>query len=153
MPTARACVGTAVKMNMRARFAAAAVRRYSTTSETVATAKGQLRRNACSGDWVCIMSERASRPQQTMVLRADQKTTAGPSHDPDCPFCKGNEDQTSEPLLQIGTKKDWSLRIVKNKYPALTPPEGDMATSGSGMSGSCTMSICHGEVAHSAELV
>ena len=65
-----------------------------------------------------------------MVLRADQKTTAGPSHDPDCPFCKGNEDQTSEPLLQIGTKKDWSLRIVKNKYPALTPPEGDMATSG-----------------------
>ena len=114
---------------MRARFAAA-VRRYSATSETVATAKGQLRRNACSGDWVCIMSERASRPQQTMVLRADQKTTAGPSHDPDCPFCKGNEDQTSEPLLQIGTKRDWSLRIVKNKYPALTPPEGDMATSG-----------------------
>lgn len=47
-------------------------------------------------------------------------------HDPACPFCPGNESQTPPPIFTLPcsdakNNSDWDLRVIPNKYPALTP--------------------------------
>lgn len=45
------------------------------------------------------------------------------SHDETCPFCLGNEYMSGSSLLEVpGKPEPWSLRIVANKYPAVTMP-------------------------------
>ncbi len=46
------------------------------------------------------------------------------AYDPDCPFCPGNEAQTTEELLRLpvegaGDGPGWRVRVVGNKYPVL----------------------------------
>lgn len=36
----------------------------------------------------------------------------------DCPFCPGNEDKTPEQIFRSPEKGQWSLRVVRNLYPA-----------------------------------
>ncbi|MCE7882625.1 MAG: hypothetical protein DYH08_01965 [Actinobacteria bacterium ATB1] len=51
-------------------------------------------------------------------------------HDPSCPFCEGNEDQTPpevDAFRRAGTAQDspgWSVRVVPNLYPAFLPDSG-----------------------------
>ena len=49
-----------------------------------------------------------------------------PAYDERCPFCPGNE-QGLTPILMECARDDspWQIRVVENKYPALTP-EGDL---------------------------
>ncbi len=111
------------------------VRRVLSSSGKGKWTAGQLRHNACTGDWVCYATDRTSRPMQTQQLRVTQKTSEGVPHDPNCPFCLGNEALTGASLLEMGGGVDrdsqfnpWSLRIVKNKYPALSMPPDDDRT-------------------------
>jgi UDPglucose--hexose-1-phosphate uridylyltransferase len=39
-----------------------------------------------------------------------------------CPFCAGREEQTPATLFRVGDP--WRVRIVANRYPPLTPPDG-----------------------------
>ena len=39
-----------------------------------------------------------------------------------CPFCPGNEEDTSPTLETLGADGSWLVRVVPNKYPAF---EGD----------------------------
>jgi UDPglucose--hexose-1-phosphate uridylyltransferase len=36
-----------------------------------------------------------------------------------CPFCRGHEDRTPPPILQVPASGEWQLRIVENLYPVL----------------------------------
>ncbi len=36
-----------------------------------------------------------------------------------CPFCAGNEDLLEKIFLELPNKKNWQVRVVKNKYPIL----------------------------------
>ncbi len=81
----------------------------------------EYRQNIMNGEWVIVSSERAKRP-------ADYASTAKtrivqPEHSPDCPFCKGNEDKCSQPTYETKNGKDWKLRIVPNRYAAVSRPE------------------------------
>lgn len=78
---------------------------------------GDLRRNPVSGKLAIIAPARASRP-------ADPAGRAGGA--PPCPFCAGHEALTPpevDAMRPTGGHPDdpgWLVRVVPNKYPALT---------------------------------
>ena len=79
----------------------------------------ELRQNLITRDWVVIATERAKKPEAFIVKRPD----AGASLDrePSCPFCPGNEMSTGEEVWRVPEEGDWSVRLVRNKFPAVTP--------------------------------
>ncbi len=89
-----------------------------------------LRKDPIAGRWVIIATERAKRPLEYQV---EQPELAGGF----CPFCAGNEASTPEPILALSAPgapddQDWSVRVVPNKFPALSS-EGDAAGSSEGV--------------------
>lgn len=89
----------------------------------------ELRLNVITRDWVIIATERAQRPDQFVRERREHSL---PDHDPSCPFCPGNEDQTLGETYRAPTSDGWAVRVVQNKYPALST-EGERVRGGGGM--------------------
>ncbi len=90
----------------------------------------ELRKDPIVDRWVIISEERAHRPGD--FPSPTQKQQVG-----FCPFCPGNESKTPEGILalpeNIGLNdRGWTLRVIPNKYPALTI-EGDRDRIGEGM--------------------
>ena len=86
----------------------------------------QYRQDPLSLRWVIVGSDRAARPQE-FVERTVRRSDVG------CPFCAGNEAQTPPPVQLYpalnGRAKTvpWQIRVVPNKYPALTTePAADL---------------------------
>lgn len=77
----------------------------------------EIRLNPLTGEWVLIATERARRPEG-FVERAEQKVS--PSWSPECPFCPGNEEKTPEETYRLGDHTGWQVRVVPNKFPALS---------------------------------
>lgn len=94
----------------------------------------QYRQDPLSLRWVIVGSDRAARPQE-FVERTVRRSDVG------CPFCAGNEAQTPQavqlyPALNGRAKTvPWQIRVVPNKYPALTtdtsPGAPDSSQNGS----------------------
>ncbi|MGC9524309.1 MAG: galactose-1-phosphate uridylyltransferase [Limnospira sp.] len=79
----------------------------------------ELRQNLVTRDWVIIATERAKRPHE--FAPPDGKRTRPPKYRQDCPFCPGNEDLTgSAETLRLADDRGWRVRVVGNKYPALS---------------------------------
>jgi UDPglucose--hexose-1-phosphate uridylyltransferase len=79
----------------------------------------ELRKDPVVNRWVIISPERAARPQESAMLRPAVTKT-----DP-CPFCAGNEQETPPAVLTFPADNGlansaWSVRVVPNKYPALS---------------------------------
>jgi UDPglucose--hexose-1-phosphate uridylyltransferase len=83
------------------------------------TVMAELRQNIITRDWVVIASERARKPEAFAVKR--EPFTASETRVPSCPFCPGNEAETGEELWRIPAEGHWKLRLVRNKFPAVTP--------------------------------
>ena len=89
----------------------------------------ELRRDPASRSWVVIATERSRRPSDFRVPRDERKGGV-------CPFCYGNEHMTPPEVLALGrdadapNEKGWSVRVVPNKFPALTLDAGDGAGDG-----------------------
>jgi len=81
----------------------------------------QLRQNIFLKEWVVIATERAKRPDQ-LKENKDLTKVSLPEYDENCPFCPGNDVKfpNAHPIHQIGTDDDWKLRVIPNKYPALS---------------------------------
>ncbi|MEW6106458.1 MAG: galactose-1-phosphate uridylyltransferase [Bacillota bacterium] len=94
----------------------------------------ELRRDPASRSWVVIATERSRRPSDFRVPRDERKGGV-------CPFCYGNEHMTPPEVLALGrdadapNEKGWSVRVVPNKFPALTLDAGDGAGDGRGTGG------------------
>jgi len=79
----------------------------------------ELRKDAVTGRWVIISTDRQKRPND---FRIDRVATIGRDH---CPFCPGREPLTPPEVLsyrQHGGPPNgpgWDLRVVPNKFPAL----------------------------------
>ena len=83
----------------------------------------ELRQNIITRDWVIMATERAKRPHQ--FVRSDKPKIELLKYKPDCPFCIGNEHLcTTESLRISGHDGNWRVRVVNNKFPALSP-EGE----------------------------
>lgn len=78
----------------------------------------ELRQNVLTREWVIISPERAKRPDE--FARKKDGEHILPEYVPECPFCVGNEDLTINELFRVSDNKGWKVRVVSNKYPALT---------------------------------
>lgn len=89
----------------------------------------ELRRDAISGRWVIIATDRATRP--TDFVRPKE----GVQDRDRCPFCWGKEFETPPEILALrpaGSPPNtpgWEVRVVPNKFPALRI-EGVLAPAG-----------------------
>ena len=92
----------------------------------------ELRKDPVTGRWVIISTERRKRPND---FRFERPVVIGREH---CPFCPGREELTPPEVLAYrqngGTpnSRDWALRVVPNKFPALQV-EGGLDREGDGM--------------------
>jgi len=79
----------------------------------------ELRRDAVSGRWVIIATDRAARPTDFI------KPKDVPQDRDRCPFCAGREHETPPEILALrpagggANTPGWEVRVVPNKYPAL----------------------------------
>ena len=70
----------------------------------------EIRKDPVFGRWVIIASERSLRPNEFR---------SGSGHE--CPFCSGHEELTPPTIFSLPRPEGgWRLRVVRNKYPALT---------------------------------
>jgi len=78
----------------------------------------ELRKDPIIGRWVIIATERGKRPSDFVN---EVETIKGGF----CPLCPGNEDKTPPEIYVIRPENSkpntpgWTLRVVKNKFPAL----------------------------------
>jgi UDPglucose--hexose-1-phosphate uridylyltransferase len=79
----------------------------------------EFRQNKATKEWVIVASERGQRPSD--FIDSQKEKGPVPHHDPDCPFCPGNEGKTPEPVLVYPDNDNWQVRVVLNKYAALKP--------------------------------
>jgi UDPglucose--hexose-1-phosphate uridylyltransferase len=79
----------------------------------------EFRKDPVVERWVIIAGARAKRPQPKPKRMYTPETGI-------CPFCAGNENMTPPPVLVLANadttmnQASWSVRVVSNKYPALT---------------------------------
>ena len=74
-----------------------------------------IRTDPVTGRRVIISAERADRPR---TFRESERRL---SDDGECPFCPGNEAETPPPrATYLDEAGDWKVRVVPNKYPAVT---------------------------------
>jgi len=79
----------------------------------------ELRQDPTTFDWIIIAKERANRPDQFKNKSGNKKPP--PVHSERCPFCPGNEDMTPEAEAGYGEGGEWKIRVIPNKFAALTP--------------------------------
>jgi UDPglucose--hexose-1-phosphate uridylyltransferase len=91
----------------------------------------ELRKDPIMGRWVIISTERARRPSDFSRPREGRKAT-------ECAFCIGHEHETPPEVLAFRSNggppnsKDWTVRVVPNKFPALRI-EGELGRKGEGI--------------------
>ncbi|TYQ28195.1 galactose-1-phosphate uridylyltransferase [Pseudanabaena sp. UWO310] len=79
-----------------------------------------LRQNVITKDWVIFATERSKRPHE-FARSQDELPPELPIYRHSCPFCKGNENPSEIEYLRIENEHGWRVRIIPNKYPALSP--------------------------------
>lgn len=85
----------------------------------------ELRQDPSTKEWVIIATDRARRPDQFREV----EMTAHTDDSGQCPFCPGNEHLTPEEVFALrgsggNGNEGWRIRVVPNKFAALTPAEG-----------------------------
>jgi len=78
----------------------------------------EIRQDLSSKDWTIFATERSRRPSD---FKKTKEKKFSNEYEKKCPFCKGNEDMTPKEILSIKSGRNWSVRVVPNKYPALKP--------------------------------
>lgn len=87
------------------------------------------RMDVISGRWTLFANHRNDRPCDFEFTVAPKLTATG------CPFCRGNEAATPDPVLVLNRtapsaehvregEDDWLIRVVPNRYPAVATAEG-----------------------------
>ena len=86
-----------------------------------------IRQDMSTKDWTIFSVKRAERPHAFKGSKKKKKILE--KYGPSCPFCKGNESMTPEEILAINGGKDWSVRVVPNKFPAVEYKEDSLKGS------------------------
>jgi UDPglucose--hexose-1-phosphate uridylyltransferase len=82
----------------------------------------EIRQNKVTKQWVIYSPARRKRPRD---FGKEKKGAPLAEHDEHCPFCPGNERMLT-PVVAETTDQGgrWQVRVVPNKFPALTPGGG-----------------------------
>ena len=80
---------------------------------------GEIRQNLATDQWVIFAPARGKRPHD-FVSKAPERATLA-EHDPNCPFCPGNEEHLPPIIEEVPAVggEGWRTRVIPNKYPAL----------------------------------
>lgn len=81
----------------------------------------ELRQDPATKEWVVIAPDRAKRPN---AKTAPQRNQVVALQQAECPFCPGHESMTPPELLRIPVGGEWKVRVVPNKFGALTQGAG-----------------------------
>ena len=93
--------------------------------------RSEMRHDPVTGRWVIYALSRRKRPVD--IARSHRRSRSVPAFDAHCPFCPGNEDFLPEVIVEFGGKDSpRALKVVRNKYPALTP-DGSLERSRQGI--------------------
>lgn len=103
----------------------------------------ESRLDPMTGQWTIYSPQRIGRPEEFVEAAARIDPNLN------CPFCLGNEQATPEPVW-VGSisaddssinilkpqktsvdERDWSVRVVPNKFPAVDPMDSDTENRGS----------------------
>lgn len=87
----------------------------------------ELRQEPCTKRWVIFSPQRAKRPHQ---FKLEEEKVTLPEWEPKCPFCPGNEEQTPPEVFSLKGEKGWLVRVVPNKFPALSSDIVDIEVRG-----------------------
>ncbi|MBI4330191.1 MAG: galactose-1-phosphate uridylyltransferase [Chloroflexi bacterium] len=84
----------------------------------------ELRQDKTTREWVIIARERGKRPHD--FISHLEKPCPTSTYISSCPFCPGQEELTPGEVLAYrdesdGDQKKWKVRVVPNKFPALSP--------------------------------
>lgn len=79
----------------------------------------ELRKDYILNRWVIINTDRSKRPREYTQEKPKLKEGV-------CVFCPGNENLTPPEITRIEKNGKWTMRVVPNKFPAVTP-DGDSA--------------------------
>jgi UDPglucose--hexose-1-phosphate uridylyltransferase len=79
----------------------------------------EFRQNRATKEWVIVAPGRGKRP--TDFAKEFIKREPLPPHKENCPFCPGFEGQTPPAVYQIPQTGQWQLRVVPNRFAALSP--------------------------------
>ena len=79
----------------------------------------EFRQNRATKEWVIIAPERGKRPSD--LAKDIVKRELLPSYSENCPFCPGHEEQTPPAVFQVPAAGNWKLRVVPNRFAALSP--------------------------------
>lgn len=96
----------------------------------------EMRQDPTTKEWVVIATERAKRPAQ-FATNARSPGSGSSVERNQCPFCPGNEHMTppevfSLPQLAGQRGSSWRVRVVTNKFAALSPKEHSQRYSSGG---------------------
>lgn len=80
----------------------------------------EIRQDPSTKDWTIFAPERSKRPCDFKKIK---ESKIKKEYRKGCPFCRGNENMTPKEILSIKDGKDWSVRVVPNKFPALRSKE------------------------------
>ncbi len=93
----------------------------------------EYRQDVTTGAWVIVAPERGRRPR---LWQHGGGKPAGPlpPHDSTCPFCPGNEHLLPEIIEEVASDAPpgWTLRVVPNKFPAVSPAAESTTTERAG---------------------
>ncbi len=89
----------------------------------------EIRQNKATKQWVIYSPARKKRPND---FHKYEETYFLPEHDAGCPFCPGNEHALPPVILELKGQKSWQVRVIQNKFPALTP-EGNLVRNQEGI--------------------
>lgn len=80
----------------------------------------EIRQDITTKEWVIYAPGRKKRPHDFRQEISDRKGLA--AYDEKCPFCPGNESMLPEVIMELEDKEEkrWNIRVVPNKYPALS---------------------------------
>jgi len=75
----------------------------------------ELRMDLVSGDWVIVASNRVQKPNDFKKSKGISSKISSKN----CPFCDLKNQK--KPVLLIGSKKNWTVAVIPNIYPAVSP--------------------------------
>jgi len=82
----------------------------------------EFRQNPATKEWVILAPKRKKRPSD--YIQIGPFTGPSLSYEDNCPFCRGNEHLTLDPVYVFPDDDNWKVRVVPNKYAALDPSLG-----------------------------
>ena len=69
----------------------------------------EFRQNMATKEWVILAPERGKRPKD--IFEQSPRKEPLPEKDINCPFCPGNENQTTAPVFSLPSQDNWQVRV------------------------------------------